>query len=311
MKIRSGFLCAVITLSSFAFGQQQTRPALNQDPNAATISANDVRLFWSAYDLWLKQEHAAPDKLAETLQREYLDKGSQGVKGFIRDRIVSADHLAKVILKDRSYYEGVRLSSEKMEKFIPEIQKNLRTLKSIYPEAAFPSVYFVIGARNSGGTSTGNGLIIGSEMFGEGPIYPVPLSDVASIVVHELTHFQQKGSDNTLLRAAMREGAADFISEMVAGRSINDRIKSYGDSHEQELWRRFQQDVKSGAKVGTWMYNQPPDGSPNDLGYYMGYKICQSYYQITADKLQAIKTIIEMRSPEDILAKSSYEKRFQ
>jgi uncharacterized protein YjaZ len=308
MKMRSAFLCAVITLSSLAFGEG--KPQLNKDPDAATISASDVRLFWSAYDLWVSQGHAAPDKLAEILQREYLDKGSQGVNGFTPNRIVSADHLAKVILKDRSYYEGVRSSSEKMESFIPEIQKNLRTLKSIYPEAAFPNVYFVMGARNSGGTSSDNGLIIGAEMFGEGKIYPVPLSDVASIVVHELTHFQQKGSDNTLLRAAMREGAADFISEMVAGRSINDRIKSYGDSHEQELWRRFQQDVKSGAKIGTWMYDQPPDGSPNDLGYYMGYKICQSYYQITADKQQALKTIIEMRSPEDILAKSSYEKRF-
>jgi uncharacterized protein YjaZ len=311
MKIRSGFLCAVVTLSSFALGQQQTKPALNRDPDAATISANDVRLFWSAYDFWLTREHGAPEKLAGVLQTEYLDKGSQGVKDFIPNRITSADHLAKVILKDRSYYEGVRRSSERMETFIPAIQKDLRTLKSIYPEAAFPAIYLVMGARNSGGTSSGNGLIIGAEMFGEGEIYPVRLSDVASIVVHELTHFQQKGSDNTLLRAAMREGAADFISEMVAGRSVNDRIKSYGDSHEQELWRRFQQDVKSGAKIGTWMYNQPPDGSPNDLGYYMGYKICQSYYQITADKQQALKTIIEMRSPEDIFAKSAYEKRFQ
>jgi hypothetical protein len=43
----------------------------------------------------------------------------------------------------------------------------------------------------------------------------------------------------------------------------------------------------------------------------MGYKICQSYYQNATDKAKAIKTIIEMASPEDILAKSAYEKRFQ
>jgi hypothetical protein len=54
-----------------------------------------------------------------------------------------------------------------------------------------------------------------------------------------------------------------------------------------------------------------PDGAPPDLGYYMGYKICQSYYQIHSDKQEALKTIIEMESPEQILANSAYEKRFK
>lgn len=60
------------------------------------------------------------------------------------------------------------------------------------------------------------------------------------------------------------------------------------------------------------MYDgHPKDGTPRDLGYYMGYKICQSYYQIAKDKAAALKTIIEMESPEQILKASRYGDRFQ
>jgi hypothetical protein len=312
---RWNFLFATITLCSLVAGQEQATTDLNQfnhDPDAAVISATDVRLFWGAYDIWQKREHGDSVKLAAVLQQEYLDKGSQGLNDFIPNRIVSPDHLAKVVLSHRKEYEAARHYSEQMETYIPEIRKSLQALQKLYPEATFPAVYFVIGALNSGGTSSSRGLIIGSEMFGDEKQSPVQLSDVVPVVIHELVHFQQKGNDAGLLRAAMREGGADFVAELAAGRHPDEFLKAFGDSHEQEIWRRFQHDVKSNNKVGEWMYVfDPTDGAPKDLGYYMGYKICQSYYQNATDKAKAIKTIIEMASPEDILAKSAYEKRFQ
>ncbi|HEU5414402.1 MAG TPA: DUF2268 domain-containing putative Zn-dependent protease [Candidatus Angelobacter sp.] len=307
-------LAAVCTLFPTSVNPQEgATPQLNHDPDKALISANDVRLFWSAYDLWLNREHGAPEKLAEVLQHEYLDKGSQGLKGFVPGRIRSAEYLAKVVLSQRSYYESVRHNTEQMENFIPEIRKYFLWLKKLYPDAAFPSVYFVIGAQNSGGTSSADALIIGSEMFGNGPNYFVQMSDVVPMVIHESAHFQQKDhSKNDLFNNAMREGGADFVAELVTGRHINEANKPYGDSHEQELWQRFQHDVKSGAEIGNWMgvFNTT-NGEPRDLGYYMGYKICQSYYQIHSDKQQALKTIVEMQSPEEILSQSGYRQRFK
>jgi hypothetical protein len=308
-------LLALLAVSSlFALisaAQQITQTGLNQDPEKAVITAKDVGLFWSAYDLWLNRDHGAADKLAAVLQREYLDKGSDGVKGFIPHRILSADHLAQSILGNRSYYESVRANTEKMEAFIPDIRKNFRAFKEMYPEARFPAVYFVIGAQSSGGTSTDAGLIIGSEMFGNGPEYLVQLSDVVPMVIHELIHFQQKGTGEDLLSAALLEGGADFVAELVVGRHIDESNKSFGDSHEEELWRQFEHDIQSGGKIGDWMYvYKPKNGKPRDLGYYMGYKICQSYYEISTDKREALKTITEMRSPKEILAGSGYDKRF-
>lgn len=309
MKHIRFLLLFVALVSPAGRAQSKVAPELNHDPDKALITANDVRLFWAAYDLWLSRDHGAPDKLASVLQHEYLDKGSDGVKDFIPNRIVSADHLANFILGHRSYYEAARHNTEQMESFIPPIRKNFLAFKRLYPDASFPAVYFVIGAQNSGGTSSGNALIIGSEMFGEGKAYLEHLPDVVPLVIHELTHFQQKyPPGNDLFHVAMREGAA---GELVSGRHIDEETKPYGDSHEEELWRQFQQDVRSGGKIGDWMYVfEPKDGKPRDLGYYMGYKICQSYYQISRDKQLALKTIIEMRSPDDILANSAYEKRF-
>ena len=41
----------------------------------------------------------------------------------------------------------------------------------------------------------------------------------------------------------MREGTADFVAELVSGHNLNARNKIYGDSHEEQLWVKFQQDT--------------------------------------------------------------------
>ena len=317
MRAKSGkfSLCFIISLCSVAFCQQEPKPPSGQvshDPDAALISTADVRLFWNAYDIWQNREHGDPLKLSGILQREYLDKGSPGVKDFIPNRIVSADNLAKVVLGHRRDYESVRRSTLEMEMFIPLIRQSFLKFRELYPDVSFPAVYFVIGAQSSGGTSSAHALIIGSEMFGEGPQFLVQLSEVVPMVAHELVHFQQKGDDKGLLRSAMREGAADLVAELVAGSHINERNKPFGDSHEQRVWAEFSKEIHGENKIGEWVnVYEPKNGWPPFMGYYMGYKICQSYYQITPDKTKAIKTIVEMESPEEILAKSGYEKRFQ
>jgi hypothetical protein len=43
----------------------------------------------------------------------------------------------------------------------------------------------------------------------------------------------------------------------------------------------------------------------------MGYKICQSLYQISVDKAAALKTIIAMKDPKAIIEQSAYSQRFR
>ena len=46
--------------------------------------------------------------------------------------------------------------------------------------------------------------------------------------------------------------------------------------------------------------------APADLGYYIGFKITEAYYNNATDKQQAIEDIIKMRDGEKFLKESGY-----
>ena len=269
-----------------------------------------MRSSWRAYDDWKATTNPGPSELAGILDREYIRKGSQGVQDFIPNRIISSDALAKKILADPKYYESIRANTERIQALVPTIRASLKRLKELYPDAVFPPVYFVVGRRNSGGTSSTNGLIVGAEMFAdEGS--RLRFDGLVPTVVHELIHYQQQATGVDLTTQAMKEGAADFVAEMITGTDTNEDLKTYGDAHEQELWTKFQQD-RDKSDLSSWLYNydNPGRNTPPDLGYYIGYKICQSFYEISSDKSAAIQSIIAMKNPKEIIEKSGYAQRF-
>jgi hypothetical protein len=288
------------------------RGSASLDPQTAVISTGDVDLFWHAYDDWKTQGNSVSEQLGVILDREYIQKGSQGVKDFIPHRIISSEALAKTILQDQKYYEDVRANTLKMRDYIPEIRKGFAQLKEIYPDSIFPPVYFVVGRRNSGGTDSDKALIIGAEMFADDGRSRIHVTDVVSIVIHELLHYQQNAHGDDLTTAVMKEGAADFISERITGHDIDEDTKPYGDSHEEELWEKFQEDRKTND-LKPWLYNGGNANrvGPPDLGYYMGYKICQSFYEFSRDKAAALKIIIAMKDPNGLIEESGYGQRFR
>ena len=50
---------------------------------------------------------------------------------------------------------------------------------------------------------------------------------------------------------------------------------------------------------------------PADLGYFVGFRICQSYYENATDKNMAVIEIIRITNCKDFLEKSNYERRFR
>ena len=285
---------------------------LGGDPQTAVISTGDVALFWKAFDRWTS-EGAKEDQLAPILQGEYLDKGSAGVRDFTPNRIESADALAKKILEDRAYYENVRPYVDRILPLEPEIRKVYRQFSTMYPQAQFPALYFVVGRRNSGGMSSPRALIIGTEMFGSSTAR-LPFDTMIPMVAHELMHFQQQTTAEKgagFLPSCLREGAADFLAEMLVGRHINEAIRGYGDQHERELWEKFQQDLRRPDGHRAWLYNgrDPNRKVPPDLGYYMGYRIAKSFWENAPDREAALRAIIEIRDPEAILHSSGYAAR--
>ena len=68
----------------------------------------------------------------------------------------------------------------------------------------------------------------------------------------------------------------------------------------------------NGNKYSRWLYSGDNSvGRPSDLGYFMGYKICEAYYENAADKKQAVKDIIEVQDFETFLKQSRYEEKFK
>ncbi|HWJ27957.1 MAG TPA: Ig-like domain-containing protein, partial [Flavisolibacter sp.] len=126
----------------------------------------------------------------------------------------------------------------------------------------------------------------------------------------EYVHTQQKGEAHNLLGQAIKEGACDFITELVMGKPLQNNYIVYGRQHETELKASFKLDMFSPA-YRNWLYNGTTATTVADLGYFMGYDICKAYYTNSPDKKKGIKEIIELNysdttAVENFLANSKY-----
>jgi hypothetical protein len=313
----------LVALFSFnvIFGQD-AKPAevvFNKDPEKAQIVTSDIALFWRAYDL------AKPENNLVVYRDEYLKKGSIGLQEFLRSKIGNSCNLVDAIEAAPKYYAGMRAQSAKVENYKPQMLTSFKKLKDIYPDAVFPNVYFLVGRMNTGGTVTFKGLLIGVDMYGKsddasvaelrgwkkssvGRIEQIPL-----IVAHELIHYQQKYGifgELSLLGRSLHEGGADFVGELIAGSKIQPELHEYGNAHEKQLWLEFKKEMNN-KDTSNWLYQgDKAKDKPADLGYYIGYKITESYYEKAADKKQAIRDILDIKDFDAFLKASRYEEKF-
>jgi len=186
-------------------------------------------------------------------------------------------------------------------------------------------MYFTIGGLRSGGTTTQDMVLIGTEIATGNPATVVsefPDQWLAGVFkeqspenliplnIHEYVHTQQKGKSQNLLAQAIREGSCDFITELVMGQPLHTSYIKYGNEHEVPLKEKFKQEMFSKA-FSRWLYNSSHAEAVADLGYFMGYAICKSYYNQASNKKQAIKEIINLnysdnKKVEAFLKKSAY-----
>ena len=291
----------------------------NRDPNAARLATSDIDLFWKAYD------KATPENDLIVYRDEYLKKGSPGLQAFTKLRIANSCNLVSAINGAPQYFRRLREPSLKIASYEPRIRASFKKMQDLYPDSVFPDVYFVIGRMTSGGTLTDNALYIGADMYGRNGDAPTdelsnwlkavvaPMDRIPYIVAHELIHYQQKYSrsgDTTLLTRAIGEGSADFVAELISGSHINTHLHEYGNPIEKELWLEFQREM-NGKDVSNWMYQgDAAKTRPADLGYYMGYKIAESYYKNAPDKKQAVRDILEIKDVDEFFKLSRYAEKF-
>ncbi|WP_052517554.1 DUF2268 domain-containing putative Zn-dependent protease [Archangium violaceum] len=298
------------------FGSAQAL-ARGNSASSARIVTDDVARFWKVFD------RTTPKFPAKDFDKQYLARGSQGLKDFTKLRIGDADKLAATVRSRPRYYASVRAHTLRIRSMEGRIRSSFHALEKLYPEAVFPNVYFVIGRMSAVGTVSEHGLLLGAEMFGLTPETPFDeledwhrealqrFEDIPYVVAHELVHFQQPEAPEktTLLASALDEGAADFVAELISGRHLNAHLHTFGNARERELWEEFRQKMR-GEDVSGWLYETAP-GRPTNLGYWMGYRIVQAYYERSTDKRAALRQILHLRDPEAFLAASGYAERFR
>lgn len=265
------------------------------NPDSSVFSTEDIDNFWKAFDRFKS------DTTTNPFGEGYLETGSQGVKGFIPYRIKSAANLFEVVKRRTAEYENIRSLTLRIAEKEKQCRSTFYALKYWYPEAQFPPVYFVIGAYNSGGTFSEDGIIIGAEKLSG-------VSGIPFIVAHEPIHFQQKNwmENPTLLQQSIIEGSADFLGELISGGNVNQKANDYGDSHKEQLCKEFVEKM-DGTDYTDWLYSvSGKDGRPNDLGYWVGYKIAQQYFRRAADKKQAVRDILDIKDYKFFLKKSGW-----
>ena len=256
-----------------------------------------------------------PDSISpDILQEEYLSVGTTGIRIFTPNRIVNADNLAEKISKYRKAYEkGINLMLEAAIQAEEESLEILGSIQSLFKQKKSAPAYFVFGANNSGGTASGRGLVIGLEVLSRFADTPQEAREVVKgFVAHEIVHVYQARvkaapGRNYLLTQSLKEGFADFIARQTLG-YIPESEKArheYGIENEALLWKEFQKDM-NGTDFQPWMYGKGKDGRPSDLGYWIGLRICEAYYNKAENKEEALMTLLKLKRAKEILEESGY-----
>lgn len=325
-----------LLLTSFYFagflvaGLPPTRSGRSQAPEAR-IFTQDITHFWQAYD----SVRATPDttRQRQLIQRVYLDRATPGLRAFAKVEESQARSYVRVLGRYPKFWASVRPATLRVAEQKPQLDRLLRRFQQLYANYRPVEIFFTIGALNSGGTVRGQRVLIGTEIAAATPatdaselgrwlqrVFSAHQNGIVELVAHEAVHTQQPDGDaeldgkTDLLGYCLQEGAADFVAQLLLSKPYSTPYLAYGRQHERALWQEFAPAMNS-QDTSQWLYNGDHTGNrPADLGYFMGYAICQAYYQRAKDKRQAVADIIELRhdltAPHAFLAKSGYAARW-
>jgi hypothetical protein len=276
-------------------------------PPSVEVRTSDVTSFYRLYDAADGRPSAA------TLQRDYIDKGTDGVRQFVPHRIVSGDALAREVSDEAAAYRQARSCMAVLPAVKRKLRGAFRRLAALDPQATFPPVTILIGRNNSGGTTGKSGVLIGLEVVCRSSwLQPDLAARLYHIIAHEYGHVEQspaldEDSDNTtVLKQSLIEGVAELVAELISGQVSNVHLQAWTAGRAGEIDRKFLADADR-TDISDWLYDGvgTPE-KPGDLGYWVGYRIARAYYDKAADKRAALRTLLDLENPKAILVKSGW-----
>jgi len=292
-----------------------------QNAKKALINTSDVDLFWNVYDRFLKDTSNG----IKLFGAEYFEKGTPALQEYYRLKTRNIGGLKGFVHNMKTmprFYASVRTNTLRIKSLKDTIRIIYTNLKRWHPEAIFPTLNFHIGGWSSGGTATDYGLHVGADMYAnnidtdKSELNPWQkrnsylFENLKYVVAHELIHAQQgtMREDTILLKYVIQEGMADFIGELISGNTANEFLMNWTKGKEQKIWEAFKKEMYL-DRYSNWIANSSQERAdwPADLGYWVGYQICKSYYEEAADKKKAIYDMLHLTDYKKFYQKSKVE----
>lgn len=282
----------------------------NLPARAAQVVDEDISRFWEAFDaITATPDPAERLRLIQTL---YIDRGTPGLHALMAARRYTAQEYVDAIVKWPRFWASVRPLTARSRSAVGTLNDDVARFRTLYPELRPATITYAIGVLRTGGTTVGDKVLIGAELaLGDESVdvseLPEPLRSRLSVFfksrpfannaqnnIHEYVHTQQQETQGTLLQQALREGVAELVAEWITNRKPALPVYTYGPLHEEAIKARFVGEMHS-DNYDNWLWNSSKNPfGVSDVGYYVGYRIAQSYYEGASDKRQALKTLIEL-----------------
>lgn len=319
------FWVAIALAVSFSLGEVRVQ--------ARDLSALDAKVITEDADRFAAIFKASNGKpTAEALLKGYLEPGTNGVKVFTKGRIRNAEHLAAQIAENPELYRrGIEVCLPIAKEMTSVLRSVYLGLNGLLDHPKLPKVYAVFGAGNSGGTAGDGAQVVGLEVVCR---ISKTEEDIRRhfrhLFAHETVHtLQDFPSDDAfiysdyLLLNILAEGGADFIAKLVTGTVRQSARDAWGRARYEYVRTEFLNDRQKmrqmtpeeidakGSPRFRWVRNAkktPDEGWPGELGYWVGNEIWTGYFEQAEDKEEALKDLLYLRNPQEVLEKSGYLK---
>lgn len=291
------------------------------------VITSDITNFWKAYDKITSTKDSV-------LQYKYLDSlyfrtGTVGLEGIRQARNYTPKDYINAINNYPKFWTSIRENTLQVRNVSSELESGIEKLKAIYPELKPAKIYFTIGAFRTGGTTIDSLVLIGSEISladstVETDEFPENLSHLKPhfatnpnkhlvfLNVHEYVHTQQNPRVFNILSLTLYEGVAEFIASKALDKASPNPQIEFGKENAKRIREVYETEMFYPNNRYKWLDgNAPNEFGMRDLGYYVGYQICENYYNQADNKLNAVKTMIELdytneSEVEEFVTKANY-----
>ncbi len=307
------FVLILFLVISRINARAQLKCEITDDPAKVQFIYDDVKNFLRAMDMLDKG--GDPESI---LQKEYLDKATPGLKEYISESGATAKRFVETIQKKQEQYSALH---ELLDQLIPQednVRKAFSELAKVVPDPVFIPIYYFIGIGSGGLNAQPSeyGIIVAITELAEDPsLLRVPLVHEVIHVKNALTvgieeYMQVFGPKMSLLSLCIREGTAYFLTLLSIDEHGHKDAYDYYLKNEKKLWEMFKADmIKSSPEEWLFVAHSDPE-LPAHLGYIIGSRIVEAYYDRAEDKKKAVQDILSVIDFEEFFKKSGYAEKF-